>query len=61
MKKIIYLDSIKSPVITEKATTLSEYNKVVFKFHPNASKSGQLSCSKRLLPCGMDVFKKVEV
>ena len=39
MKKIYYLDSIKSPVITEKATTLSEYNKVVFKVHPNASKS----------------------
>ena len=39
MKKINYLDSIKSPVITEKATTLSEYNKVVFKVHPNASKS----------------------
>ncbi len=39
MKKINYLDSIKSPVITEKATTLSEHNKVVFKVHPNASKS----------------------
>tara|TARA_Y100000590_G_scaffold64371_1_gene69175 strand:+ start:8812 stop:9105 length:294 start_codon:yes stop_codon:yes gene_type:complete len=39
MKKINYLDSIKSPVITEKATALSEYNKVVFKVHKNASKS----------------------
>jgi len=38
MKKINYLDSIKSPVITEKATALSEHNKVVFKVHQNASK-----------------------
>ena len=28
MKKINYLDTIKSPVITEKATGLSELNKV---------------------------------
>ena len=39
MKKINYLDSIKFPVITEKATTLSDQNKIVFKVHPNASKS----------------------
>tara|TARA_B100000287_G_C20151653_1_gene590383 strand:+ start:159 stop:452 length:294 start_codon:yes stop_codon:yes gene_type:complete len=38
MKKINYLDSIKSPVITEKATGLSEQNKVTFKVHENASK-----------------------
>ena len=38
MKKINYLDSINSPVITEKATTLSDQNKVVFKVHKNASK-----------------------
>ena len=38
MKKINYLDSIKSPIITEKATTLSEQNKIVFKVHLNASK-----------------------
>ncbi len=38
MKKINYLDSIKSPVITEKATSLSEQNKVIFKVHENASK-----------------------
>ena len=38
MKKINYLDSIKSPVITEKATGLSEQNKVIFKVHENASK-----------------------
>ena len=38
MKKINYLDTIKSPVITEKATGLSEQNKVIFKVHENASK-----------------------
>ncbi len=38
MKKINFLDSIKSPVITEKATSLSEQNTVVFKVHENASK-----------------------
>ena len=31
MKKINYLDSIKMPVITEKATILSDQNKTVFK------------------------------
>jgi large subunit ribosomal protein L23 len=38
MKKIHYLDSIISPNITEKATSLSEYNKIVFKVHKGASK-----------------------
>ena len=38
MKKINYLDSIKSPVVTEKATGLSEQNKIIFKVHENASK-----------------------
>ncbi len=38
MKKINYLDSITHPIITEKATSLSEQNKVVFKVHNNASK-----------------------
>ena len=38
MKKINYLDTIKFPVITEKATTLSDQNKIVFKVHENASK-----------------------
>ena len=38
MKKINYLDSIKSPVITEKATGLSEQNKTVFKVHKKATK-----------------------
>ncbi len=39
MKKINYLDSIQSPVITEKATGLSDQNKVIFKVHKDASKA----------------------
>ena len=38
MKKISFIDSIKSPVITEKATILSEQNKTVFKVNKNANK-----------------------
>tara|TARA_Y100000590_G_scaffold464492_1_gene634083 strand:- start:478 stop:771 length:294 start_codon:yes stop_codon:yes gene_type:complete len=39
MKKFNHLDTIISPNITEKATQLSEFNKVVFKVHKGASKS----------------------
>ena len=39
MKKFGSLDTILSPAVTEKATSLSEYNKVVFKVHKGASKS----------------------
>ena len=38
MKKINYIDSIRSPIITEKATILSEQNKTVFKVHKKANK-----------------------
>ncbi len=38
MKKINFIDSIKFPVITEKATILSEQNKTVFKVDKNANK-----------------------
>ena len=38
MKKINFLDSINIPIITEKATILSEQNKTVFKVHKNANK-----------------------
>jgi len=38
MKKINFIDSIKAPVITEKATILSEQNKTVFKVNKNANK-----------------------
>jgi len=39
MKKFNLFDTIVSPVITEKATTLSEFNKMVFKVHKGASKN----------------------
>ena len=39
MKKFHYLDTIISPNITEKSTSLSNFNKVVFKVHRNASKN----------------------
>ena len=38
MKKINYIDSIRNPTITEKATILSEQNKTVFKVHEKANK-----------------------
>ena len=38
MKKINYIDSIRNPIMTEKATILSEQNKTVFKVHKKASK-----------------------
>ena len=39
MKKINVLDSIIQPIITEKATILTEQNKTVFKVNKYASKS----------------------
>ena len=39
MKKFHYLDAIISPNITEKSTSLSELNKVVFKVHKGANKN----------------------
>ena len=38
MKKFHYLDVIISPNITEKSTSLSEFDKVVFKVNKGASK-----------------------
>ena len=38
MKKFNLLDTIISPRITEKATSLSEYNKIVFKVNDGATK-----------------------
>ena len=38
MKKINYIDAIRNPIITEKATILSEQNKTVFKVHDKANK-----------------------
>tara|TARA_B100001971_G_C17693207_1_gene288039 strand:+ start:140 stop:433 length:294 start_codon:yes stop_codon:yes gene_type:complete len=39
MKKFHHLDTIISPTITEKATFLSEQNKIVFKVHRGAKKN----------------------
>ena len=39
MKKLHNLDTIISPTITEKATSLSEFNKIVFKVHKGANKN----------------------
>ena len=39
MKKFHYLDTVLSPTVTEKATSLSEFNKIVFKVHGGASKN----------------------
>ena len=39
MNKFNMLDTIISPAITEKATSLSEFNKVVFKVNRKSSKS----------------------
>ncbi len=38
MKKINYIDSIRSPIVTEKATILSEQNKTIFKVNKSANK-----------------------
>ena len=38
MKRINYIDSVRNPIITEKATILSEQNKTVFKVHNSANK-----------------------
>ena len=39
MRKINHIDSIRNPIITEKATILSEQNKTVFKVHKGADKN----------------------
>ena len=38
MKKIHLYDTILSPIVTEKSTTLSDQNKIVFKVPNNANK-----------------------
>jgi len=48
MKKFNYLDVILAPTITEKATSLSEYNKVVFKVSKSASKNSIKKCVEKI-------------
>ena len=38
MKKINHIDTIRNPIITEKATVMSEQNNTVFKVHEGANK-----------------------
>ena len=38
MKRINFIDSVRSHIITEKATILSDQNKTVFKVHKTANK-----------------------
>ena len=38
MRRLNHIDSIRSPIITEKATILSDQNKTVFKVHLKANK-----------------------
>ena len=53
MKKINYIDSIRNPIITEKATILSEQNKTVFKVHDKAN--------KKIIKKNIEKIFKVEV
>ena len=39
MKKFHYLDTVISPNVTEKSTSLSDFNKIVFKVNKGASKN----------------------
>ena len=39
MKKISHINSVRNPIITEKATVLSEQNKTVFNVHKGANKN----------------------
>jgi len=38
MKKIHLYEKILSPIVTEKSTSLSEQNKIIFKVHHRANK-----------------------
>jgi large subunit ribosomal protein L23 len=48
MNKLKAYDVIIAPVITEKATIASEYNKVVFRVRPDASKTDIKSAVEQL-------------
>ncbi len=55
MKKINHIDSIRSPIVTEKATILSEQNKTVFKVHNKANKKSIKKNIEKL--CKVNVVK----
>jgi large subunit ribosomal protein L23 len=52
MSKFNILDTIVSPSITEKATFLSEQNKVVFKVHKGANKDSIKKSIEKIFKSG---------
>ena len=60
MKKINTTDSIRQPIITEKATILSEQNKTVFKVHSGANKYSIKKNTDKQLHILSDVKKEVK-
>ena len=48
MSKVHYLDTIIAPNITEKSTSLSEYNKIVFKVQKAASKNSIIKSIEKI-------------
>jgi len=48
MKKFHYLDTIISPNVTEKSTSLSDFNKVVFRVHRGANKKSIIKSIEKI-------------
>ena len=48
MKKFHYLDTIISPNVTEKSSSLSDFNKVVFKVHKGANKKSIIKSVEKI-------------
>ena len=48
MKKFHYLDTIVSPNVTEKSSSLSDFNKVVFKVHKGANKKSIIKSVEKI-------------
>ena len=61
MKKFHYLDTIISPNITEKSTSLSEFNKVVFKVHHGANKKSIKKSVEKLFKVNVVKVNTVKV
>ena len=61
MKKFHYLDTIISPNVTEKATSLSEFNKVVFKVHLGANKNSIKKSVEKLFKVNVVKVNTVKV
>ena len=61
MKKIHYLDTIISPNITEKSTSLSEFNKVVFKVDRGASKKSIIKSIEKSKSSDINIIMIIEM